>query len=123
WQASQTAPADNGVEMDAATRNSLSRKAIDDILADLAHLIELSPRMAEAWYNKAVVHIAVEDYTSALAALNKAIELKPEMGEAWYNRGFIYLHLGNERLGIADLSRAGQLGIIPAYNLIKRITK
>ena len=66
WQVSQTAPADNGVEMDAATRNSLSRKAIDDILADLAHLIELSPRMAEAWYNKAVVHIAVEDYTLSL---------------------------------------------------------
>lgn len=123
WQVAQTAPADTGVEMDAATRNSLSHKAIDDILADLARLIELSPRMAEAWYNKAVVHIAIEDYTSALAALNKAIELKPEMGEAWYNRGFIYLHLGNERLGIADLSRAGQLGIIPAYNLIKRITK
>lgn len=121
WQAESEAP-DTSAGLDAATRQSLSRKALDDILDDLAHLIELSPRMAEAWYNKAVVHIAAEDYTSALAALNKAIELKPEMGEAWYNRGFIYLKLGNERLGVADLSRAGQLGIVPAYNLIKRIT-
>lgn len=112
----------NDNNVDATTRNMLSRKALDDVLADLAHVIELSPLMAEAWYNKAVAHIAAEDYTSALAALNKAIELKPEMGEAWYNRGFIYLKLGNERLGVADLSRAGQLGIIPAYNLIKRIT-
>lgn len=121
WQAESEAP-DTSAGLDAATRQSLSRKALDDILDDLAHLIELSPRMAEAWYNKAVIHIAAEDYTSALAALNKAIELKPEMGEAWYNRGIIYLKLGNERLGVADLSRAGQLGIVPAYNLIKRIT-
>lgn len=121
WQAESEAP-DTSAGLDAATRQSLSRKALDDILADLTRLIDLSPRMAEAWYNKAVIHIAAEDYTSALAALNKAIELKPEMGEAWYNRGFIYLKLGNERLGVADLSRAGQLGIVPAYNLIKRIT-
>lgn len=109
--------------LDAAARASLARKALDDILDDITRLIEISPLMAEAWYNKAVVHIHAGDYTSALAALNKAIELKPDMGEAWYNRGFIYLRLGNERLGVADLSRAGQLGIIPAYNLIKRITK
>lgn len=108
---------------DAATRAALDRKAIDDILADLSRAIELSPTMAEAWYNKAVTHITTGDYTSALAALNKAIECKPEMGESWYNRGFVYLRLGNERLGVADLSRAGQLGIVPAYNLIKRISK
>lgn len=121
WQVdSQTSDAAAG--LDAATRQSLSRKALDDILADITRLIDLSPRMAEAWYNKAIIHIEAEDYTSALAALNKAIELKPEMGEAWYNRGFIYLKLGNERLGVEDLSRAGQLGIVPAYNLIKRIT-
>ncbi len=117
-----TADGENA-KLDAMTVASLRRKAIDDVLADLAKAIEISPNMAEAWYNKAVTHIATEDYTSALSALNKAIELKPEMGEAWYNRGFVYLRLGNERLGVADLSRAGQLGILPAYNLIKRISK
>lgn len=96
--------------------------ALDIVLSDLASTIEHSPDMAEAWYNKGVVHLALDDYTSALAAFNKAIELKPEMGEAWYNRGYVYLRLGNERLGISDLSRAGQLGILPAYNLIKRIS-
>lgn len=96
--------------------------ALDIVLSDLASAIEHSPDMAVAWYNKAVVHLALDDFTSALAALNKAIELKPEMGEAWYNRGYVYLRLGNERLGVADLSQAGQLGILPAYNLIKRIT-
>lgn len=96
--------------------------ALDIVLADLDGTIEHAPDMAEAWYNKGVVYLAVDDFTSALAAFTRAIELKPEMGEAWYNRGYVYLRLGNERLGIADLSRAGQLGILPAYNLIKRIT-
>ncbi|MDO4319851.1 MAG: tetratricopeptide repeat protein [Bacteroidales bacterium] len=120
WQTDRVAPADK--TQDALTRNSLSRKALDDVLADLTKVLDLSPRMAEAWYDKAIVHLEQEDYTSALSALNKAIELKPEMGEAWYNRGYVYLKLGNQRLGVADLSRAGELGIIPAYNLIKRMT-
>lgn len=111
------------VTLDAATRASIARKTLDDVIDDMRMTIDRSPMMAEAWYNLACAYIAAEDYTSALSALNKTIELKPEMGEAWYNRGFIYLRLGNERLGIADLSRAGQLGIIPAYNLIKRFTK
>ena len=113
---------DNMPANDAMTLNTMRRKALDDVLADLSKAIELSPNMAEAWYNKAVAHLQVDDYTSALAALNRAIELKPEMGEAWYNRGYVYLRLGNNRLGIADLSRAGQLGILPAYNLLKRIS-
>lgn len=121
WQLGERPSADE--QQDALTRSTLRRKALDDILSDLTKVLDMSPGMAEAWYNKAIVHLALEDYTSALAALNKAIEIKPDMGEAWYNRGYVYLRLGNERLGIADLSRAGQLGIIPAYNLIKRMTK
>lgn len=121
WQLDERPSADE--QQDALTRSTLRRKALDDILSDLTKVLDMSPGMAEAWYNKAIVHLALEDYTSALAALNKAIEIKPDMGEAWYNRGYVYLRLGNERLGIADLSRAGQLGIIPAYNLIKRMTK
>lgn len=120
WQSGRATSPDPS--QDAMTRATLGRKALDDVLADLTRVLDLSPRMAEAWYDKAIVHLEQEDYTSALSALNKAIELKPGLGEAWYNRGYVYLKLGNQRLGIADLSRAGELGIVPAYNLIKRIT-
>lgn len=110
-----------GADTDAPA--SARAHSLDLVLSDLNSAIEHAPDMAEAWYNKAVVHIALDDFTSALSALNRTIELKPEMGESWYNRGFVYLKLGNERMGISDLSRAGQLGILPAYNLIKRISK
>lgn len=109
------------VAPDPRTAMALRRSLTEEILSDLDKCIQLSPNMAEAWYNKAATYIVIEDYTSALSCLNRALELKPDLGEGWYNRGYVYLRLGNEQQGVADLSRAGQLGILPAYNLIKRI--
>ena len=63
----------------------------------------------------------MQDFTSALSAFNKAIELKPDFGEAFYNRGYVYFKLGNRANGTADLSKAGELGIVPSYNLLKRM--
>jgi hypothetical protein len=33
-----------------------------------------------------------------------------------------HIFLGNNKQGIADLSKAGELGIVSAYNIIKRFT-
>jgi tetratricopeptide (TPR) repeat protein len=65
----------------------------------------------------------LKDYRAAIVSYNEAIELEPTLAEAYYNRGFVYLKLGNKDAGIADLSKAGELGIIPSYNLLKRMTK
>lgn len=97
--------------------------ATSEILADLDKVIELSPRMAIAHYNKGCILVSAQDYTSALSAFSTAIELKPDFGEAYYNRGYVYLKLGNKEAGISDLSKAGELGIIPSYNLIKRMAR
>ena len=93
------------------------------IMADFDRVIELSPRMAIAHYNKGCLLAATQDYTSALSAFSTAIELKPDFGEAFYNRGYVYLKLGNKENGITDLSKAGELGIIPSYNLLKRMSQ
>ncbi len=115
--------ATNAPKLDAIAQASLQRKALDDILQDYTKVVELSPRMAPAWFNKGNVHVEMGDYTSAIAAYTRAIDLKSDLGEAYYNRGYVYLKLGNQTAGIADLSKAGELGILPAYNLIKRISK
>lgn len=111
-----------GTPADITTRNSIRLKTIDDALAGYNRAIELSPRMAPAWYNKGNILVEKQDYTAAIEAYTRAIELKEDMGEAYFNRGYVYLKLGNRRAGIADLSKAGELGIISAYNLIKRIS-
>jgi tetratricopeptide (TPR) repeat protein len=79
--------------------------------------------MAIAYYNKGNILLQAGDYTSALSAYSHAIEIKSDFGEAYYNRGYIYLKLGNKEAGVADLSKAGELGIVPSYNLLKRIAR
>lgn len=99
------------------------QKLYSDIIADLDRVIELSPRMAFAYYNKGNILVAMQDYTSAISAYTKALELKSDLGEAFYNRGFVYFKLGNKEAGVADLSKAGELGVVPSYNLLKRMTQ
>lgn len=108
---------------DAAMRGSLKLKALDDIADDIDRALRLSPEMAVAWFNKGNILFERNDPSGAVEALSKAIELKPDFGEAYYNRGYIKLHEGLRAEGISDLSRAGEFGIIPAYNLIKRIDR
>lgn len=96
--------------------------ALRAAIADLDTVIKLSPSMPIAYYNKGVILAGEGDLTSALGCFNKAIELKPDFGEAFYNRGYVYLSLGNRDAAFADLSRAGGLGIVPSYNLLKRMS-
>lgn len=114
---------DPDTSVDAVTRATLRTKKLNDALDDYKKAVELAPATAPAWFNKGNILIELEDYTSALASFTRAIELKDDMGEAYFNRGYVYLKLGNRAAGIADLSKAGELGIVGAYNLIKRISK
>ena len=113
----------NTTAMTAQLNMQKAKIVYTDIIADIDRVITLSPQMAVAHYNKGCILIAMQDYTSAISAFTNAINLKPDMGEAYYNRGFVYLKLGNKDAGIADLSKAGELGIIPSYNLLKRMTR
>ena len=63
------------------------------------------------------------DFTSAISCYTTAIEQQPDLAEAYYNRGLMYLRMGNKTLGVADLSQAGELGILPSYNVLKRMTR
>ncbi len=98
------------------------RIAVQSAVADLDEVLRLSPRMSAAWYNKGVILGSSGDFTSAISAFTRAIELNPDLGEAWYNRGYAYLRLGNREAGLADLSKAGELGVVPSYNLLKRMS-
>ena len=91
------------------------------VVADFDRAAELSPRMAFAHYNKGVVLADMGDFTSALSAFRKAVELKLDFGEAYYNLAYVYFQLGNRAEGMANLSKAGELGVVPSYNLLKRM--
>lgn len=96
---------------------------INEIISDLNHVLELSPRNVYALFNKGNAYIIIQNYTEAITCFTEAIEVKPDFGEAYYNRGLMYLRMGNKERGVADLSKAGELGILPSYNVLKRMTR
>ena len=93
------------------------------ILADLNKTIDLAPDFAYTYYNRGNVLSSLKDYHAAIASYDEAIALEPDLAEAYYNRGLTHIFLGNNARGVADLSKAGELGLYSAYNLIKRFAE
>lgn len=56
----------------------------------------------------------------AIVGFTEIIEQKDQFAEAYFNRGLLYLLLDDIPKAIPDLSKAGELGIYQAYNIIKR---
>ena len=90
----------------------------------LLHRIEtLQPQSAMNYYNKGCVFAAQGKLSDAEIAFSQAISLDDHMGEAYFNRAVVALLQNNNIKAIADLSKAGELGLYRAYNLIKQAQK
>ena len=94
---------------------------LQDVIADYDKALSLNPRLVFAWFNKGNIYYAIGDYTSAMQCFTEAVRINPEFGEAFFNRGLSYLQAGNKHQAFADLSKAGELGVLPSYNILKRM--
>lgn len=101
----------------AYSRSGAKKSAMDD----LDTIIALDPTMIYAWFNKGYLYYESSDFTSAISAYDHAISIDPEHGETYYNRGLAYMKLGNRQKAFSDLSKAGELGILQSYNILKRM--
>lgn len=99
------------------------RYMAESVLDDLDRVLELSPNQVYAYFNKGNIYLSFNDYTAALACYTSAINIRADFGEAYFNRGMVYLQLGNIEKGVADLSKAGELGIMASYNVLKRMRR
>jgi len=90
------------------------------MLRDYDYVNRLAPDFAFAYYNKANMLCAQKEYSAAIEHYSKAIEVDGDFAEAYFNRGLTRIYIDQIEEGIADLSRAGELGIYQAYNLITR---
>jgi len=61
--------------------------------------------------------------SEAIEKLTKAVEINDTFAEAYYNRGLLRLLIDDNASAIQDLSKAGELGIVAAYNIIKKNQK
>lgn len=127
-------PIDNGLRIllflqqsVAATRRAQIesgevRSAAYHIAAEaLAKALSLAPQNAYLHYNLACLKATTGDAAGAIAELDIAIKLDPKMAEAYFNRGILKLENGHQSAAQSDFSRAGELGLYKAYNLLKQI--
>ena len=90
------------------------------IMQDYNKVIELAPTFSFAWFNRGNAFYLQKDYKSAIKDYTEAINTNKNFAEAYFNRGLSYMFNNEKDKGLADLSKAGELGIYQAYNLIKR---
>lgn len=100
----------------------LYKHDFDVILNDYNKAIELAPDFAFARFNEGNLLGQEKDFQSAIDSYTEAIKAQPDFAEAYFNRGLAYLYINDTKRGLADLSKAGELGIYQAYNVMKRIS-
>ena len=115
----------NKHQSQSKTNNGLISKSlnIELVFKDLTKAIDLNPNFAFGWYNRANIRVAMKDYSGAVHDYSKAISLNQDLAEAYYNRGLTLIFLGSEKEGLENISKAGELGIYSAYNVLKRYGK
>jgi tetratricopeptide (TPR) repeat protein len=87
---------------------------------DMTKAVSLKSDFPFAYYNLGNLYCLSGDLPESIQQYNKAVQLYPAFGEAYYNRGLVLIYLKDNEKGCIDLSKAGELGIQEAYNVIKK---
>lgn len=93
------------------------------VMADFNKLLSRDKDNAYILYCQGTFCARKGEYKKAIELLSKAIEIDPRLPHAYFNRGIAYINSGDMSKAKADLSKAGELGIYSAYNLIKSKNK
>lgn len=91
-------------------------------IKDYDKVIQLSPNSSIYFFLRAEAKDQLEEFESAISDYDRSIKLNPIKslnGERYFNRGIDNLKLNKKDKGCLDLSKAGELGKVDAYNYIK----
>ena len=99
--------------------NTKRTYSYDEAIEDMNKVIKLYPDFAEGYYNRANLLAISGKLPEAYDDYTRAIELDTELGEAYYNRALVQIYMKDTRKGCMDLSKAGELGISQAYDLLR----
>ncbi len=109
------------IDSDPANRlNNTSSRTYnyDEAISDLNKAIKLYPDFAYSYYNRANLLALSGKMPEAYEDYTRAIELYPAFAEAYYNRGVIQIYMKDSGKGYIDISKAGELGISRAYEIL-----
>jgi len=108
------------IEYKRATGEKVESADFEIMMRDYDYVIQHQPDFSFAYYNKANMLCLQQDFKAAISYYTQAIAVDSDFAEAYFNRGLTYIYINETDKGIADLSKAGELGIYQAYNLISR---
>ena len=86
----------------------------------LTNAIDINPNFSLSWYNRANILVQSQRYREAIDDYSKALSIDENLSQAYFNRGLTLIFMKEIERGCLDISKAGQLGIVDAYNVIKR---
>ena len=104
----QTAPSTVDVSV-YKTCFSIGISKAEEIIGACSVIVARNPRVAEAYYNRGVARMRLNQLDGALADFNKSIELNPKDPDAWTNRGLDTTGLGKPDDAVSDFSKAVEL--------------
>lgn len=88
-------------------------------IADFTSCITFNENNIEAYLNRGKAKQFLLAYEDAINDCTKIIQINPKSQDAYYLRGILRLEFGDMKNGCLDLSKAGELGDLHAYQVIK----
>src|SRR5687768_6265091 len=86
---------------------------------DYTSAIKINENYIEAYFQRGKAKHFLQAYEDAINDCSKIIQLHPKNVDAYYMRGILRLDFGDMKNGCLDLSKAGELGDLKAYEVIK----
>jgi tetratricopeptide (TPR) repeat protein len=90
------------------------------VIDDYTKVIMMDPGMSFAYYNRGNMKNRMRNFQGAIQDYTAALSIDPNFAEAFYNRALTLIYIDRTREACFDLSKAGELGVQDAYNVIKR---
>ncbi|MFU8844858.1 MAG: tetratricopeptide repeat protein [Bacteroidales bacterium] len=90
------------------------------VLQDLNRVLDIDPEFTFGWFNRSLVKSYMGDYWGAVSDLSTLLRIDQEFAEAWFNKGLLLILLDLKTVGCRDMSRAGELGMDKAYEVLVR---
>ena len=117
----QTLTMDDKGNTRARVREQVTREYdYSEALADMEAAAAILPGLPYIQFNLGNLYCLSSRFVQAIDSYDRAIRLYPWMGDAYFNRGLVLIYLKDKEKGCIDLSRAGELGVEGAYNVISR---
>jgi len=113
------------ISVNSGTQITTSQQIIYDpacemIVNDYSKTLEIDSNFTYAWFNRANAKIFMGDYWGALNDFSKSLFYDSTLSDAYYNKGLVLIFLQDRTNGCMDLSKAGELGVLEAYSVMKR---